>query len=135
MAQVSPDGILTAMSCTCQFCVPALAPGSPSTAAVWNGMVTCLGFNLETVVLNAGPGTKTQQELWKTVNSGTALSASSAQTFNQQASALQKRLNSQSGGSIQLVIANAIWTKDLAVRKSYADEMKTQYNVRGAAEA
>jgi hypothetical protein len=69
------------------------------------------------------------------VNSGTALSASSAQTFNQQASALQKRLNSQSGGSIQLVIANAIWTRNLAVRKSYADEMKAQYNVSGVAEA
>lgn len=78
----------------------------------------------------AGPGTKTQQELWKaTAGPSTALSASSATTFNQQASALQKRLNSQAGGSIQLVIANAIWTKDIAVRKSYADEMKASFNV------
>jgi serpin B len=91
-----------------------------SPISVWLALILLLN--------GAGPGTKTQQELWKTVNSGTALSASSAQTFNQQASALQKRLNSQSGGSIQLVIANAIWTRNLAVRKSYADEMKTQYN-------
>lgn len=91
-----------------------------SPISVWFALILLLN--------GAGPGTKTQQELWKTVNSGTALSASSAQTFNQQASALQKRLNSQSGGSIQLVIANAIWTRNLAVRKSYADEMKAQYN-------
>ena len=52
-----------------------------------------------------------------------------ATTFNQQASALQKRLNQQAGGNIQLVIANAVWTKNLAVRKSYADDMKAQFGV------
>jgi serine protease inhibitor len=49
--------------------------------------------------------------------------------FSQQASALQKRLNSQSGNGTQLVIANALWTKDLAVRKAYAEEMKSLYSV------
>lgn len=88
-----------------------------------SSVVTC-------VLICVGPGTKTQQELWRaTAGPSTALSASSAATFNQQASALQKRLNSQAGGSIQLVIANAIWTKDIAVRKSYADEMKASFNV------
>lgn len=52
-----------------------------------------------------------------------------ATTLNQQASALQKRLNQQAGGNIQLVIANAVWTKNLAVRKSYADDMKAQFGV------
>lgn len=60
---------------------------------------------------------------------GTAFSASSASAFNTQASTLQKRLNDQSGGSVQLVIANAIWTRNIAVRQSYADDMKAQFNV------
>jgi len=77
----------------------------------------------------AGPGSKTQQELWKAVAPGSAYSTANAVTLNDQASALQKRLNQQSGGSVQLVIANAIWTKDLAVRKAYADDMKAKYNV------
>lgn len=79
----------------------------------------------------AAPNTKTQQELWKAVAPGNGASSDIA-TFNQQASALQKRLNSQSGGNIQLVIANAIWTKNLAVRKTFADEMKASFNVSRA---
>lgn len=112
----------------------ALVNGLVTTAAVGPAVQAIISpisvwFALILLLNGAGPGTKTQQELWRaTAGPSTALSATSATTLNQQSSALQKRLNSQAGGSIQLVIANAIWTKDITVRKSYADEMKASFN-------
>ena len=112
-------------------CSSVTTTGDPTAKSVCARQHNPRSFlKLVTTPSYAGPGTKTQQELWQATNPGSALSAPQAVAFNQQASALQKRLNQQAGGNIQLVIANAIWTKKLAVRKEYADEMKAQFGVR-----
>lgn len=103
--------------------VAAVAPPGAiiSPISVWFALV--LLFN------GAGPGTKTQTELWKAIGpDSTGFTASAAADFNKQASTLQKRLNAQQGQGLTLVIANAVWTKDLQVQKSYADDMKMQFN-------
>lgn len=73
----------------------------------------------------------TQRELWKAIGPPLPVSAAAAGAFNAQASALQARLQQQPGGP-QLVIANAVWTKDLAVLPAFAAQMRTQFDVSAA---
>jgi serine protease inhibitor len=56
--------------------------------------------------------------------------AAAAASFNNATAVLQKRLRAQSGGGTQLVIANAIWTQNAALKPAYVNQMKTLYEVR-----
>lgn len=87
----------------------------------------------------AGPLSQTQKELWLVLTSsgaastqqlpsGLANATTAEAAVNSQASSLMRGLLAQSGGNgTQLVVANALWTNQTAVKPQYAKSMLTLF--------
>jgi hypothetical protein len=84
----------------------------------------------------AGLPSTTQQQLWAVlkqqplpVGSSAAAIRAAETRLNANIAALQRSLNIKPGNGTELVIANALWTKDVQLLPAYQSSMQTLFKV------
>jgi hypothetical protein len=88
------------------------------------------------LLADAGVPSTTQQQLWAVLkqqplpigSSAGAIRAAEAR-LNANIAALQRSLNIKPGNGTELVIANALWTKDVKLLPAYQTSMQTLFQV------